>query len=384
MRRRGARLGPVNAIVTEVERRGRVSFAAFMELALYHPQAGYYTRPRTGPGPAGGGGDFLTAPTASPVFARTIGTLVQQLAAALGEAVTFVELGGGEGMFLEAFLAHLGTQRSAAVRRVVATEAGAWARARIAERCRDVEVVAGLAEARWPEGPVVLFASELYDALPVHRITVQDGALAEFFVEGDERGGLRWRLGEPSAPGILAYLGDCGISLVEGQVAEIRPAAREVHAAHLRWCGHGGLALVLDYGHPGRRLYDPRARRGGSLVGYRHHALVADVLGDPGETDITAHVNFDDLERGAADAGWERGVLRPLGSFLTMHGALALLPARVASGEPLSPDEWGALGEVKRLLLPNGMGSDLKVLAQGRGRPWQAYQRLATPPPADA
>jgi SAM-dependent MidA family methyltransferase len=119
-------------------------------------------------------------------------------------------------------------------------------------------------------------------------------------------------------------------------------------------------------------------------VGYRGHALVEDVLADPGEVDITAHVNFDDLERGAADAGWERGVLRPLGSFLTIHGALSLLPSRVASGEPLSPTEWGALGEVKRLLLPTGMGTDLKVLAQGRGPAWQAYQRLATPPPADA
>src|SRR5664280_2900519 len=357
----------MNVIVAEVQRRGRVSFARFMELALYHPEAGYYTRPRSGPGPAGRCGDFLTAPTASPVFARTIGNLVQQLATELGEPVTFVELGGGEGLFLSEFLEQLGERRAAAVRRVIVTEA-----------------VAGLAEARWPEGPVLLFASELYDALPVHRITVQDGALAEFFVEADEHGRLQWRLGEPSAPEIMAYLGDCGLSLAEGQVAEIRPAARALHAGNLRWCGHGGVALVLDYGHPGRRLYDPRARRGGSLVGYRGHALVEDVLADPGEVDITAHVNFDDLERGAADAGWERGVLRPLGSFLTIHGALSLLPSRVASGEPLSPTEWGALGEVKRLLLPTGMGTDLKVLAQGRGPAWQAYQRLATPAPADA
>ncbi len=374
----------MNAIVAEVRRQGLVSFARFMELALYHPEAGYYTRPRSGPGPAGRCGDFLTAPTASPVFARTIGSLVQQLATELGEPVTFVELGGGEGLFLSVFLEQLGERRPEAVRRVIVTEAGTWARARTVGRCPDVEAVANLAEARWPDGPVVLFASELYDALPVHRITVQEGALAEFFVEADEHGKLQWRLGEPSAPEIMTYLGECGLSLDEGQVAEIRPAARALHAGNLRWCGHGGVALVLDYGHPGRRLFDPRARRGGSLVGYRGHALVEDVLADPGEVDITAHVNFDDLERGAADAGWERGVLRPLGSFLTIHGTLSLLPSRVASGEPLSPTEWGALGEVKRLLLPTGMGTDLKMLAQGRGQAWQAYQRLATPPPADA
>jgi NADH dehydrogenase [ubiquinone] 1 alpha subcomplex assembly factor 7 len=119
-------------------------------------------------------------------------------------------------------------------------------------------------------------------------------------------------------------------------------------------------------------------------VGYRAHALVEDVLADPGEVDITAHVNFDDLENAAADAGWERGVIRPLGSFLTLHGALSFLPAAVGRGEPLSPHEWAELAAAKRLLLPSGMGSDLKVLAQGRGRAWQAYERIATPPPAEA
>ena len=374
----------MNAIVAEVRRRGRVSFAEFMSLALYHPEAGYYTKPRPGPGPAGSGGDFLTAPTASPVFARTIAALVGGLEGALGEALTFVELGSGEGLFLAPFLAALPESGANGARRVIAVEAAAWARARIAERCPGVEVVAALAAARWAEGPVVLFASELYDALPAHRVTVHDGALAEFFVEADARGELCWRLGEPSAPEILSYLGECGLTLAEGQVAEIRPAVRGIHAGHLSWCGHGGVALILDYGHPGRRLYDPRARRRGSLVGYRNHALVDDVLVDPGQVDITAHVNFDDLEHGASDAGWERGELRPLGLFLTSHGALSQLPPAVRRGEPLTPLEWGELGEVKRLLTPVGMGADLKVLAQGRGRAWQAYLRLAAPPPADA
>ncbi|HVN75088.1 MAG TPA: hypothetical protein VMT19_02140, partial [Thermoanaerobaculaceae bacterium] len=60
----------MNAIVAEVAKRGRLSFAEFMELALYHPTAGYYTKRRTGPGPAGRQGDFLTAPTTSPVFSQ--------------------------------------------------------------------------------------------------------------------------------------------------------------------------------------------------------------------------------------------------------------------------------------------------------------------------
>ncbi|MBZ5587905.1 MAG: SAM-dependent methyltransferase [Acidobacteriia bacterium] len=378
----------MNAIVAEVARRGRLSFAEFMELALYHPSAGYYTRRRSGPGPAGRAGDFLTAPTTSPIFSRTLAEILAQLAAALGEPIIMVELGAGEGILLEGVLVQLGDRRGDVLRRVVAVEAAEWARSRIVRRCRGVETEARLSDARWPDGPVVLFASEYYDALAVHRITARADsggvALAEYYVEHDGGTGLRWTLGEPSTPKILEYLAEHGVALVDGQVAEIRPQARSVHAGHLRWCGLDAVALVLDYGYPGRRLYDARARRGGSLVGYRAHALVDNVLGDPGEVDITAHVNFDDLENAAADANWERGIIRALGSFLTVHNALSLLPGAVARGEPLTPEEWAQLAAAKRLLLPTGMGADLKVLAQGRGRAWQAYLQLATAPPAEA
>lgn len=378
----------MNPIVAEVARRGRVSFAEFMELALYHPKAGYYTRRRTGAGPAGRSGDFLTAPTASPIFGRTFAELVRQLAATLGEPVTLVELGAGEGVLLGGLLEQLGDGRGEVLHRVLAVETGEWARQRIVKSCKGVEVTPRLSEASWPAGPVVLFTSELYDALPVHRVTVQGQeqgyAIAEYFVEPDGKGGLRWALGEPSTPEVLRYLGEHGLTLEEGQVAEVRPRACAIHAEHLRWCGSDAVAFVVDYGHTSRKLYDPRARRQGSLVGYRAHALVEDVLADPGEVDITAHVNFDDLENAAADAGWERGVIRPLGLFLTLHGALSFLPAGVGRGEPLSPQEWAELAAAKRLLLPSGMGSDLKVLAQGRGRAWQAYMRIATPPPAEA
>jgi SAM-dependent MidA family methyltransferase len=378
----------VNAIVAEVARRGRVSFAEFMELALYHPTAGYYTRRRTGPGPAGRAGDFLTAPTTSPIFSQTLAELLARLASALDEPVTFVELGSGEGLLLDGVLGRLGARAGGVLRRVVAVEAAEWARKRIVKRRKNVEAVSRLSEAPWPDGPVVLFASEYYDALAVHRLTARAGeggvGLMEYYVEHDGRDGLRWILGEPSSSEVLGYLAERGIAIADGQVVEIRPQARVVHASHLRWCGVSAIALILDYGYPGRRLYDPRLRRAGSLVGYRAHALVDDVLADPGELDITAHVNFDDLECAAADAAWERGISRALGSFLTVHDALSLLPAGVSRGEPLTPEEWAQLAAAKRLLLPTGMGTDLKVLAQGRGRAWQAYLQLATSPPAEA
>jgi SAM-dependent MidA family methyltransferase len=379
----------VNAIIAEVQRRGRVTFAEFMRLALYHPTAGYYTRRRRlRAGPAGPGGDFLTAPTSSSVFARTIGGLLANLASALGEPLALVELGAGEGLGLAGILAAAGWPERDVVRRVVAVEIGEWAQERIRARCPSVEIARTLAERPRPGGPVVLFASELYDALPAHRVTMtverERRALKEHHVEVGGGGRLRLTLRDPSVPGIASYLQDVNVLLEDGQTVELRPGLRSIHAEALAWCGHDGVALIVDYGHAARKLFDSRTRRHGSVVGYRAHAPVANVLHSPGEIDITAHICFDDLERAAADVGWERGELRPLGSFLALHGALRFLPRAAAAGDPLTPADWADLASAKRLLIPEGMGSDLKVLAQGRGRAWQAYCKIATPPPLEA
>jgi SAM-dependent MidA family methyltransferase len=378
----------MNVIVAEVKSRGRVTFAEFMELALYHPTAGYYTRPRRGPGPAGRAGDFLTAPTADPLFARTLASLLRDLSVGVGEPLTFVELGAGEGVLLAGLRAALGDRVTDVIRRVVAIEGAAWARGRLGTRWPGAEAVEHSADVSRPAGPVLLFASEFYDALPVHRVTMQRVrgtlVLREFFVEADARGRLHWVLGEPSMPEIEGYLAEHAVALEEEQIVEVRPGAARLHAQHLAWCGKNALAFIVDYGHPARKLYNPRGRRHGSLVGYRGHTMVENVLSQPGATDLTAHVNLDDLQHAAAAVGWDRGMVRALGSFLAMHGAVEHLPAGVAAGAPLTPSEWAELGAAKRLLLPSGMGADLKVLAQGRGVLWQLYLRLATPPPAEA
>ncbi len=378
----------MNRIVREVARRGRVSFAEFMELALYHPTDGYYTHSRKGPGPVGAKGDFVTAPTAGPLFARTLARLLRRLVEVTREPLTFVELGAGEGLLLRRLLSELGGVGRGILSRVVAVELAAWARERLKAACPGVEVQPRLSDHPHPSGMAVLFASELYDAMPAHRVSMRRAGgeleLVEHYVEAGEHGAMRWRLDPAVDPEIAPYLAEHGVTLEEGQVAEVRPRARSLHAEHLAWCGRNALALVLEYGYAARQLYNPRGRRLGSLAGYRGHTHVEDVLQDPGEVDITAHVNFDDLVNAAADVGWERGELRPLGGFLAMHGITELLPAAAAKGEPLSASDWAELAAAKRLLAPSGMGSDLKVLAQGKGGAWQAYLKLATPPPVDA
>lgn len=378
----------MNPIVTEITRRGRVSFAEFMELALYHPAAGFYTRPRVGPGPAGERGDFITAPTAGHILARTLARIARELSRAVGEPLVFAELGAGEGLLLERLCEALGETRESTVRRIVAVEVAGWARERIEGRCPGAEAVRRLWDAPLPSGPVLLFASELYDAVPAHRVTVRrrngEVELAEYYVEARPGGSLAWTLDAPSSEVIAGYLAARNVVLEEGQIAEVRPGLESLHAQHLGWCARSAVALFIDYGFSSHRLYNPRARRGGSLAGYRGHRLVEDVLADPGEVDVTAHVNVDDLDVAAAGMGWERAEPRPLGAFLALHGAIELLPPAISSAGELTAAEWAELGEAKRLLAPSGMGGDLKVFAQGKGLAWQAYVKLATPPPVEA
>jgi SAM-dependent MidA family methyltransferase len=195
---------------------------------------------------------------------------------------------------------------------------------------------------------------------------MRDGALREMTVRV-EGGRLTW--GETDAADPLArYFQDHGVVLQEGQTAEVNLESAPLLDGILRRCGESGLMVILDYGYPARRLYDPRGRRGGSLVAYRNHSVEPDLLRDPGAQDLTAHVNWDDLERVAESRGWGTVGRFPLAEFLIRAG-LAEAMDREGLGEQAELDAATVAErqEIKRLLDPDGMGSDLKVLVIGRG-----------------
>jgi len=176
-----------------------------------------------------------------------------------------------------------------------------------------------------------------------------------------------WRR-RPAGPELVRYFVEHDVGLADGQIAEVNPAAESSHRAVLESAGEG-LVAVLDYGYEASRLYDPRGRRHGSLVSYRRHRVGRDLLDAPGEQDLTAHVNWDDLRRAATTCGWDEIGLMSLAEFLVRAGIGERLDeARFGPDADLDADTVAARQEVKRLLDPEGMGSDLKVLIQGRGR----------------
>lgn len=350
-------------------REGQVRFSEFMERALYDPEHGYYAAPTPR---YGRGGDFLTAPTASPWYARVLAKMVGRLAESCGP-LALVDLAAGDG----SLVGHLvESVPEAALSSIVGVEASAAMRTLARKRLGDSAVVApSLDEVPAPRGAVLVHASELYDALPVERVVKRSDGLMELAVAVQD-GGLAWRE-VPARPHVAAYFADHGVSLVEGQVAEANLRAGPLHRRVLEWAGENACSLVLDYGYPADRLYNPRGRAQGTLVCYRRHRLGRDPLEDPGQQDLTAHVNWDDLRGPASALGWRELGLWPLAEFLVRAGLgeVAEEHGLGIEAEP-SASVVEARQELKRLLDPEGMGSDLKLLVQAQGALAEAAEGL--------
>jgi SAM-dependent MidA family methyltransferase len=214
--------------------------------------------------------------------------------------------------------------------------------------------------------PTVAHASELYDAQPIARVVQRSGGLRELWVTLRD-GELDWLERSPRSE-VEGYFERHGVELEEGQVAEANLAAEEFHRDLLETLGEDGLCLVLDYGYEAARLYDPRGRLGGSLTTFQAHRLGRDPFVAPGESDLTAHVNWGDLRNAGDSAGWTELGLWPLAEFLVRAGIGEELDERGLGMEAeLDAATITARQEVKRLLDPEGMGSDLKMLVQAKG-----------------
>ncbi len=339
-------------------RGGEIRFDVFMDLALNHEQYGYYASdtPRYGRS-----GDFLTAPTASHWYASVVARLCREISTGIGP-LTLVDLASGDGSFINGVLNALD---GSGVLKVVSIERSPSMRSQQQEKfkTRPVSIHSSLSEAPKATGPVIVHASELYDALPVRRVIGVDSGLNEFWVGLDDDA-LVWRMKEADSE-VFAYLDQHHISLVPDQIAEINLGAEKLHGEILDWAGDQAATLVLDYGYEARRLYNPRGRLQGSLACYREHILNRDPLSDPGQQDITAHVNWDDLRRAADSRKSSEVGLWPLAEFLMRAGLPEEIESRKLGMEAdLTAAVMTERQEIKRLLDPEGMGSDLKVLVQ--------------------
>lgn len=337
-----------------IAREGPISFLDFMQAALYDPEEGYYARGA----PIGDEGDFVTSPHVSSAFAGAVARAfaVDMDGLAPSGPVDFVEVGAGDGRFLEDFsrwLARMDLRLHSRLR-LTAVERSAAARESLGARRIDPapRILGGVEELE--EGSVSgwVFSNELYDALPVARLVGSAEGTRELRV-GVRGEAFVW-VAEPAAPDLHALLQSIGVTLEPGQMGEVAPAAEPLHRRLARALDRGWLVTV-DYGHPARILYHPFARPNGTLAVHAGGRRGGDPLLAPGEHDLTAHVNWDVLIRAGEAEGLRVDRLVRQGIFLTEAGVFDF-----AANDA---EKW----RVYRLVDPGGMGEEISVLVQSKG-----------------
>jgi SAM-dependent MidA family methyltransferase len=362
--------GLLARILQEIEERGPMTFARFMELALYDPEDGYYTRDDPEPAGPGRAGDFLTAPESHPLFGWAIARHLEDVWAALDRPGRFVvrEHGAGTGALAAGILDGLrrsGSELAGAIR-YQATDASPDRLERLLRRLEAGGHAAALEPADNRPTAGAILANELLDALPVHRIEGgAGGEILERYVAIDEDGTLHEVPGPLSTAAIAVRLADEGVRLEPGQVAEVCLALDGWVSAAVAPLARGEL-LVIDYGHPADALYQPD--RGSTLRAYHRHRVHADPFVAVGRQDLTAHVDLTAVERAAARAG-----LQPLGRtsqarFLAGLGVGGLLVALQSDPGTTLPAYLEAKSALVRMLDPRATGG-FAVLGFGRGMP---------------
>lgn len=344
---------------------GPIPFAEFMRECLYHPAHGYYSRAN-----AVRFGDYYTSVDVHPIFGRLLARQFAEMWELLGSPRPFLVAEGGAGVGRLAshildFSARALPEFYAALQ-YVAVERSPGRRTEHAARLANHASAGRFSSAaeipqEIPAG--CIFSNELLDALPTHRVAVENGALREIFV-GFENGRFVEVLAEPSFPWLAQYFQEQGIMLAEGQQAEACLEACdwiEMAGRALR----RGFVLSVDYGHDARALYDEHHNRG-TLLGYRDHAVSENLLDVPGEQDLTAHVNFTALDLWGHRAGLARTGLVTQSQFLVALGRGNEFADLYEPGQT-EMEKLRARLLLKNLIHPEGMGEKFQVMVQHKG-----------------
>lgn len=351
-------------IKAEIRKKDRLTFAEYMDLALYHPELGYYT---SGEARIGKHGDYYTSPSVDPAFGEVLAGFVSKSACLTGgERFLIIEFGGGKGALASDILSSLERhhpelydkaeylimeKRETALSGTDNPPVKHAPKIRFAARAADFD----------PGGAYgVILSNELVDALPFHRVVFSGGSMKEIYVTL-RNGEFTEIHDEPSTEELPQYFDGYGISFHEGQEAEVNLNAAGWIAGAGRMLKKG-LILTIDYGLLAPALYSPE-RMKGTYKCMHMHTLNEKPYINIGGQDITAHVDFSNLIRSGEALGMRTVKYTTQGQFLIDWGVLDIM-----ASEPEYADAPGHIRNrsIKNLFLPGSMGSSFKVLLQSK------------------
>lgn len=338
---------------------GWISFADYMEHALYAPGLGYYS---AGARKLGADGDFVTAPEISPLFSRCLAAQCAEVLASLGGG-SVIEPGAGSGIMAATMLEEFAALDCLPDEYLI-IETSADLRERQAELLSE-RVPRLVPRVRWldraPDVPVrgVIVANEVADALPVERFRMGADSVEQAGVsEADGELVISYRSPDASLSRAVAELRTAGIRLPADYESEMCLRLPAWIATLGDWLA-AGTVLLFDYGFSRHEYYLPERDSGTLRCFYRHRAH-EDPLLWPGLQDITAWVDFSYLAEAAAEAGFRVAGYTTQAQFLLAAGLEERLQS-AAAGQPRMQAEL-AQG-LRTLLLPGEMGEAVKVMA---------------------
>lgn len=349
-----------NLIVDEINRHaGWISFARYMELALYAPDVGYYSG---GAAKLGKDGDFTTAPEITSLFGETLAHAAGELMAQ--SAPHILEFGAGTGKLALDILTECAAAGITLERYSIVELSGEL-------RARQQQTLAGFPQVTWlddfpPAFSGVVLGNEVLDAMPVSLVVKGESAWLERGVSAED--GRFIYVDRPCDQELIAQIPDAD-QLPIGYLTEVHPiAAGFMHTlatmltAGVEQSGKGGAAILIDYGFPASEYYLDQRAAGTLMCHYRHHSH-PDPFYLPGLQDITAHVDFTSMAYAAVRSGLEMVAYMSQAGFLLTAG----LGDRLLQTAP--EDHMTYLPKanaVQKLTSPAEMGELFKVLVVGK------------------
>jgi len=334
---------------------GWISFARFMELALYAEGLGYYAG---GSSKLGKDGDFTTAPEITPLFGATIGGFAIDCFGT--EPLRILEFGAGTGRLALDVMQSL-SEQGVAVDEYLIVELSADLRE------RQHEMLTGFPQVQWLSVPPATFSglilcNEVLDAMPVHLLVRQQDRWLE---RGVSLSGERFVFSDRNADDALAEQIPNVDCLPDGYLTEVHPRQCGFvrMLSDVLKSGGRGLVLLVDYGFPAREYFLPQRQQGTVMCHYRHYAHT-DPFYLPGLQDLTAHVDFSAVALAAQESGLTVAAYMSQAEFLIAAGLTGLM------GKISPEDARGWLSQsqaIQKLTSPAEMGELFKVLLLSRG-----------------
>ena len=367
-------------IMARISQRGRITFAEFMGIALYHPTGGYYSRG----GAVGPSGDFYTSPSAHPAFGALLAVQLQRMWYILGSPARFdvVEQGAGSGRLADDITTHASRLEpgfAGAIRYVAVDRSPSGTGAEHAEASGAPRHYERVQSDGVPINGVqgCFISNELVDAFPVHRFLVDDDILELYVTERD--GKLVEIPDEPSTPELARRLSRLPHGLTRGFCGEVNlaigPWMMEVGEALER-----GFVVTIDYGDIDVDLYSTK-RLSGTLQTYRGHSPGAGPFAHIGLQDITSYADFSSIAYEGRRAGLETIGLATQAEYLRRLGIGSWI--RAVRTMPLGQHEMQANTMAMRNLVdPSGLGN-FKVLVQQKGTGLDEMKALMPGPDDD-